>query len=246
MESIELIILIIILFFTSILAYKSSFLQHRKIGYISLLQILYLVLLPGLAYTIIFSYILSLLQRPLNNYVLLKDSLLVNMFLISSLYTYGGIAIHSVCKTMSSFYRPKQQSSLVCQVNKYFHLDFSHNLVFAGLLVSLVSFAILEINHLPSYQDSLGSLMLIVIGIVSGLAAAGCLTFLYQKKSWLELKFFFIIFWLATIVLIIASRPYLKNIYFFPITLITLTAFAILGSLNIFLIIRGLKNKLSC
>ena len=134
MENIELITIGAVVILTAALAYRSSFLHNKKIGHISLLQIFYLVLAPGVLYTIIFSYILDILERPLNTHTFLNDKLLVSILLLSILYTYGGLAIHGIAKTLSSYFTQEQKSSLLSKVNNYFHREFSHNLIFISAI----------------------------------------------------------------------------------------------------------------
>jgi len=241
MPNIELITIFSVIVFASALAYKSSFLHNKKIGYISLLQVFYLILIPGILYSLIFSYILEVLDRPLNKNVFLKDSLLITFLLLSVLYTYGGVAIHSICKTLNSYFEEKQ--SLAFKVNSYFHRDFSHNLVFIGAIATGTFFALLELNHGSPYPEQSKFLIIILNGLFVGLASILGLSF-YKEKSWLELKFFFLSLWIMIIVLGYAARTYLKVLKSYPFTLMMLIVFSFLASLNIFLFVRRFKHKI--
>ncbi|PIS08792.1 hypothetical protein COT75_04900 [Candidatus Beckwithbacteria bacterium CG10_big_fil_rev_8_21_14_0_10_34_10] len=242
MENIELISIAAVLIFGSFLAYKSKFFHNKKIGYISFLQIFYLILIPGLLYTIIFSYLLDVLDRPLNDYVFIKDKILISLLLLSILYTYGGLAIHGVAKTVSSYFEKKDRDSLVFKVNEYFHMNFSHNLTFIGGVVTATCFALLELNHFSPYPKESSFLIIILNGCFIGLASVLGLS--VYKRRWLELKFFFGSLWLMIIVLIYAVKPYIKNVESYPFTLMLLVAFSILAGLNIFLYVRRIKNKI--
>lgn len=242
MNNVELITIGAVFTLASVLAYKSSYLHNKKIGYISLLQIFYLVLAPGFSYTIIFSYILDVLQRPLNTHIFLNDKLLTSLLLLSILYTYGGVAIHGVCKTLSSYFDKKQKNSIVFKVNNYFHRGFSHNLIYIGALVSATCFSLLEINHISPYTKETKLLIIIANGVFIGVALIGGLS--WYKQRWSELKLFFFALWALFIVLLYAIKPYFRNVKSYPITLTMLVAFSILALLNIFLYVRKFKNKI--
>ncbi len=240
MPNIELITIFSVIIFASALAYKSSFLQNKKIGYISLLQVFYLILIPGILYSIIFSYLLEILDRPLNNNIFLKDRLLITLLLLSILYTYGGIVIHSIGKTLNSYFKKKQ--SLAFKVNSYFHRDFSHNLVFIGAIASGTFFSLLELNHISPYPEQTKFLIIVLNGLFIGLASILSLSF--YKRNWLELKFFFLSLWIMIIIVSYASKPYLKILKSYPFTLTMLIVFSFLASLNIFLFVRKFKHKI--
>ncbi|HUV47065.1 MAG TPA: hypothetical protein VMW29_02935 [Candidatus Bathyarchaeia archaeon] len=242
MQNIELVSFGIIIIFASVLAYKSSLLQNKKIGYISLLQIFYLILVPGVTYTILFSYLLEILERPQNTYSFLNNKILVNILLLSILYTYGGLAIHGVCKTVASYFSAVQKKSLAYKVNNHFHRQLSHNLTFIGAFISATCFAILELNHQSPYPEKTKLTITILNGIFIGVASILGLSF--YKKRWLELKVFFFSVWMLFIILGYAVKPYIKNVKSYPFTLMILIAFSILTSLNIFLYIKKVKNKI--
>lgn len=244
MQNIELITITAVIILASTLAYRSSFLHNKKIGHISILQIFYLVLAPGFLYTIIFSYILDILQRPLNTHVFLNDKLLTSFLLLSILYTYGGLAIHGISKTIWSYFDKKQKQSLAYKVNEYFHMEFSHNLIFIGGLISAACFALLELNHISPYPKQGKLLIIISNGIFVGLASiiGGFGSYYRYRRS--ELKLFFFSFWAIAVVILYAVKPYIKNVRAYPFTLTMLIAFSILAALNIFLYIKKVKNKI--
>ena len=242
MQNIELISFGVIVIFASALAYKSSLLHNHKIGYISLLQIFYLIIVPGVTYTILFSYLLEILERPQNAYSFLNNRILVSILLLSMLYTYGALAIHGVSKTVASYFSTIQKKSLAYKVNDHFHRQFSHNLALIGAFVSATCFAILELNHQSPYPEKTKLTITILNGIFIGVVSI--LTMSFYKKRWLELKVFFFSSWMLFITLGYAVKPYIKNVKSYPFTLMMLVAFTIVASLNIFLYIKKVKNKI--
>jgi hypothetical protein len=238
----ELVIIGLIVVLASVLAYRSKFLHSKKIGYISLLQILYLIVVPGLLYTILFSYIFEVVQRPLNSNNFLSDRLIISVLMLSILYTYGGLAIHSISKTLSNYFTTTDKQTLFYKVNNYFHREFSHNLVYIGAIVSALGFALLEINHQSPYPEGVKLIIPLVNGFIIGLALISGLS--WYKQRWLELRLFFISFWAMFIILLIALKPYFKQVQNYPITFSMLIAGILIALLNVFLYIRKVKNKI--
>ena len=66
----------------SAVAYKWSFLHTKKIAYISLIQYIYLVVVPGILFSVIFSFIIDVIKKPLNTEIFLSDKLLVVLVLL--------------------------------------------------------------------------------------------------------------------------------------------------------------------
>lgn len=242
MNNIELIIIGLIVILASVLSYRSKFLHNKKIGYISLLQVLYLVVAPGILYTILFSYVFEIIQRPLNNNIFLSDRLLISILMLSILYTYGGIAIHSIGKTLSIYFNKQEKQTLTYKVNNYFHREFSHNLVYIGAMSSALCFALLEINHISPYPSGVKIIIPIINGLIVGLALISGLN--WYKQRWLELRLFFISFWIMFIILILALKPYLTQVKNYPITLSMIFAGILIALLNVFLYIKKVKNKI--
>lgn len=242
MNNIELIIIGLIVLLAAVLGYRSKFLHNKKIGYISLLQILYLIVVPGILYTILISYVFDIIQRPLNNNIFLSDRLIISVLMLSILYTYGGLAIHSIGKTLSTYFTENNKQFLVFKVNKYFHREFSHNLVYIGACFSALCFALLEINHISPYPTGVKLIIPIVNGLIIGLSLISGLS--WYKQRWLELRFFFVSFWGMFVILLLAFKPYLKQVQSYPITFTMLIAGILIGLLNVFLYIRRVKNKI--
>lgn len=208
MQSYELITIGIVILFSFALFYKSSFLQSKKIGYISISQIFLLVLIPGILYTIIFYYILDVLERPQNGNVFLNDKILTSILLLSLLYTYGGIAIHFVCKTLRTYFNEKLHQTMLFKVNHFFHFKFSHNLTYIGAATSATCLSLLELNHTSPYPKDSKILITLLSGVFLGLAAIISLK-IYTMR--MELKAFFLSGWVLFVILIYAAKPYIKK-----------------------------------
>lgn len=239
----ELLIIISIIFFSFVLAYKSSFLHNKKIGYISLLQIIYLIVFPGLFYTIIFSYVLDILNRPINKEIFFSDKLLTSFLLLSILYTYGGVVIHSFAKTLTPLFAKKDFNSLIFQVNHHFHNQFSHSLIFIGATISATCLALLELNHISPYPEPVRMPIIILTGFFFGLGSILTLIF-YKKPNWSELKLFFLIVWIMLIIALYSFKPYLKDAQKYPLPLIIMMTISFLAILSLFLYLKRYKNKL--
>lgn len=242
-QHIELTTVMTLLALSGALAYKLSFFHNRKIGYLSLLQILYLLVIPGITYAIIYSEMFDILSRPRNTYVLFSDKLLALLLLMSMLVTYGGIAIHTITKTMHEYFHPLERFGLAYQVNEYYHLGFSHNLVYSGAVLVFTFFSLLELNHV-SPEDNLAIAGLIIKGIFVGLATvAGLFYFIDRDKSWTELRYFFMSFWIALVLLIYSVKPYLSDIQDYPYTLMLLVSFVFLSAFNFILTYKKVKKS---
>ncbi|MFC1710976.1 hypothetical protein ACFLZ1_00120 [Patescibacteria group bacterium] len=242
MNSVELIAVIGVFALASTLAYKSSFLRNKKIGYISLMQILLLVLIPGVMFVFIFSFLLDILKRPLNQDVFLNDKIITISLLLSLLYVYGGMAIHFISKTLSSYFTKGQKKSLVYKINKHFHHSFSHNLAYAGAIFSSLNLVLLETNHIPP-TDKNHPFLYILSGLLLGFSLIGSLIF-YEKSRWLELKYFFFVFWFSFILFLIYFRNNLLSIQNYPLASSFMVASLVVAGLNIFLSLRRIKHGL--
>lgn len=228
----------------STLTYKLSFFHHKKIAFIPLIQLFNLIILPGVIYTIVFSYVLEIVDRPLNENNLFSDKLLLILFLLSMLYTYGGIAIHTLTKTLSSYFKPSDKTRDLFQVNSFFHLGFSHNLTFIGAFVSAGCFALLELNHQSPYPAQSRFIFTILGGIFLGLTLIASLALNRWYKRWADLKYLFFTLWVLFIIILYALKPYIKNVKAYPITLVMLISFAFVAALSLFLSVRKYKNKI--
>lgn len=239
------IILFAIVVFAGLLFYRLSFMRHKTIGRFSLLQIIYLIVIPGFLYTFIFSYVQSIQERPLNDQIFIPDSLLTNIIFLSSLFSYGGMAIHETSKTLSEVL--KHQSSQAREINKFFHLSFSHNLVFSGAIAAIIGTTLLELNH-SSPDNFTNPTSAILKGLILGLSLIVSM-FWYTISDnpeymgrWSDLKSTFLIFWLGVIVVLYGVKKTNPAFREFDMLIPTLASFSVIGSLNLFLFYRRLKR----
>lgn len=224
-------------------AYRTQFFHKKKLGYISLLQVIYLLVIPAVTYTLIFSEVLDILKRPVSPYVILPDKLLVTILFLSLVYAYGALAIHTLTKTLSRYFSYIEKQSLVYEVNEYFHLNFSHNLIYAGAIVSFFSFAMLETNHISPYGPDNGVSMAILNGLFVGLSGIASF-YLYEKKSWWDLKYVFMVFWIVFVLTIYSVREYYDVIRQYPVMLTSLIAFCIIAIMNIMIYTKKAKSHI--
>lgn len=245
MHTSSLITVIGVLCFVMIMLYKVKALHTKKIWHLSIQQIIFLVLIPGLVFPMIFSYLQSMLQLPKSDTSFFPDSLLVSAILLSLMYSYGGIAIHAVTKMFSDYL--KDNNSELAQINKFFHLNFSHNLVYSGIIISSLGITLLEINHIPN--DGITTIRWgIVRGILLGLSFA---IFIYYytratsdnyKGKWSDLKLFFGITWIGFSLLLYAVQKFDIGFTEYQLLLPMLLSFSLVAGLSLILVIRRLKN----
>jgi hypothetical protein len=243
---IDFLSLIAILGFGAVLIYPIGFLHRKKIFHLSLLQILYLVVIPGFLLVLGNSYIRQVLERPYIESSFLSDGFLVNLILLSMFFSYGGVAIHAVTKMLSEFLKKKDENDDFAMINRFFHLSFSHNLIFGGIILFVFGFVMLEFNHVPGGGE--GNLWwLIIKGLILGISLVTAM-FLYTRSRssyvgrWADLRAVFFVFWILGVILIYGLR-YINLSWTSYNTLIpAVVSFGVVAFLNVVLVIRRLKN----
>jgi len=238
------ITLLMVLAFAGVLMYRITSLHKKTIGYFSLLQIIYLVVIPGFILPLAFTYLQSVLNRPLNPVTVLPDTLIVNIILLSILFTYGGVAIHSVSKMLSNFLR--YDKSEVGDMNRFFHMTFSHNLIYGGTMFTLLGLVLLELNHTPK-EDPISLSSGVLKGLILGGIYVAALYFYTKPEDeyagrYAELKFSFMILWLVFMLLLYGLRKIDPTLTEYNLLLPALLSFAILAFLNVVLVVRRLKR----
>ncbi len=238
----DFLTLLLVLLFAAASAYKISYFKNKNIGYFSLLQVIYLVIVPGFAFTFAFSYLQSILKRPLNNPIILNDSFLVNAILISILFTYGGMAIHAVTKMLHETIGTGNIKAF--KMNSFFHLTFSHNLIYSGAILTATFLTLLELNHVaPEGENSL--IWASLKGITLGLSLLLCMFWYnpYHKMSkWNDLKIFFLFFWFGIVTIFYSIKKVNPAIRNYDLLLPILLSYSLIGLLSTFLILRKLKR----
>jgi hypothetical protein len=193
----------------------------------------------------IFSYLQSMLRLPKSDTTFFHDGLLVNVILLSLMFSYGGIAIHAITKMFSEYL--KNENSELAQVNRFFHLNFSHNLIYSGIIVSSLGITLLEINHVPVNEiTSLGW------GIFRGLllgASFAVFIYYYTRASsntyrgkWSDLKLFFGIVWIGFSLLLYVIQKFDLGFTEYQLLLPMLLSFSVVVGLSLILVFKKLKN----
>jgi hypothetical protein len=234
-----------VLFFISVMLYRVKALHRKKIWHLSLQQIINLVLIPGLVFPMIFSYLQAMLRLPKSNSTFFPDSVLVSTILLSLMFSYGGIAIHAVTKMLSEYLKDKD--SELAQINKFFHLSFSHNLIYSGIIISSLGITLLELNHIP--DDGIVSVRWgIMRGLLLGVSFA---TFIYYytrassnkyRGKWGDLKFFFGIVWIGFALLLYVIEKFNIGFTEYQLLLPMLLSFSLVVGLSLILVMKKLKT----
>lgn len=179
-----------------------------------------------------------------------SDGVLIDGILLSMLFGYGGIAIHAVTKMLAETFRNsediRRSAAEAAQLNRYFHLNFSHNLIYSSALLIIVGFTLLELNHVPQ-KGYEGWVIPIVRGIIVGiLYLLGMRAYTHSKDQyvgrWADLKAVFIILWICFVLLLYEVwkvNPGWKD-YQFLIPVLSIICLTI--GLNAGLIIRRVRR----
>lgn len=245
MSDVTLFSLIVVFGFAAVLGYNVRFLREKSIGHFTLLQILYLVVIPGFLWVFGYSYLQSILRRSLNSELVLPDSFLINMTLLSMLFSYGGIAIHAITKMLAHTHLRHEQTE-AAQLNRYFHQKFSHNLVFAGGVMIVAGFSLLELNHTPSTRPE-GLILSVTTGVILGLSFLQGMYFYTRSKDqytgrWADLKAVFFVVWLMGILILYGVRKVNPTISDYQFLIPAILSFSGIAFLNVVLAFRRLKN----
>jgi hypothetical protein len=230
-----------VVLFSGAMIYRVGLFSRKKLGYFTLLQVIYLVVVPGLIFPMIFSYMRSITQRPLNDVTIIPDGFLINMTLLSVIFTYGGIAIHAVTKMLSEVI-DETSDTAAAQMNYYFHQTFSHNLTFSGAAMTVLGLTILDLNHLPMTSYSISG------SLFRGLILAASLLFAiynyrpYTSSRWSDLKTFFLVMWMGFMAVLYGIRKLDPSITEYQLLLPALISFSLMSSLSFLLVLRRLRH----
>jgi hypothetical protein len=239
--------LLVVVLFAAVLVYRVSFIRNKSIGYFSILQIIYLVVIPGFLFPMAYSYLQSILTRPLNQKIVLPDGLLVNVILLSLLFTYGGVAVHATTKMMAELLRGAKSGIVqdIQRMNKFFHLTFSHNLAYSGIVLAASGLVLLELNHIPGDPQSFFEV--IWKGIVLGFCLIAAL-FFYTRSAddyvgrWADLKIAFLVFWVGFVAVLYGVRKVNPRLNNYQLLIPALLSLSLVGVLNVVLVVRRLKR----
>lgn len=237
---------LIIFLACGVLVYRSRFLHSRKFFHLSLLQILYIVLLPGVIFILSFLYMKSIFVRPVSDMVWLPDKTLEIIILISLFFTYGGLVIHSITKMLSET-ELRYAGGEAAKLNKFFHLNFSHNLIYSGGIVVISGLTLAEMNHAPVllYEKMLPP---VVRGLITGALALWSMREYTRSQDqysgrWADLKAVFIITWVGIIAIFYGFLEADGGIKEYQMFLPAVSALGMLAVFNIYLGVRFLRRR---
>lgn len=224
--------------------YRIKSLHRKKIWNLSIQQLIHLVLIPGIIFPLIFSYLQSVVKLPRNSSAVVSDGFLVNSILLSMMFAYGGIAIHAVTKMLQEYL--VKDISEARRVNAFFHTTFSHNMAFVGIVLASFGLTLLEINHVPE-----GNVVSISSGIIRGLllgASFGLAVWNYTRYTggdygrWNDLKITFGAIWLVFAVLIYVVDKMDVGFSEYDLLLPMLLSFSGMVAMSLVLVVRRLKR----
>jgi hypothetical protein len=224
--------------------YKISYLSKKTIGYFSLLQYIYLVIIPGLVFSIAYSYHQAILARPKASVIVIPDGYISHVLFLAMFYSYGGVAIHAVTKMLSELLR--NDNSKAKDINKYFHLRFSHNLVYSGGVFMILCFALLELNH-PDPANTYSLLAAVIKGLIMGGSLLAAMLWYTSSRDeyigrWSDLKSVFLVSWLGILVLLFLIKKMDPSIKNYQLLLPALMSFFVVAILNMVLIFQKIKK----
>ncbi len=235
---------IVVVLVVALGAQNTSFFKKKAIWHMSILQTLYLIVFPGVLFTIIYAYLEVVKVRPLIENPFLSDTTLGNIIMLSLFFTYGGVAIHAVTKMLSET-SLRYEDSEEAQINRYFHRKFSHNLIYSGGIITVISITLLELNHIPANGYD-GWISPIIQGVIAGFIAIASM-YIYTHSHdhytgrWADLKAVFLTLWVGFILLLYGAwraNPSLKE---YQLIVPVMSSLTLIGILNVGLLIRRVR-----
>jgi hypothetical protein len=230
-----------VLIFAAAMLYRVGFFNRKRWGHFTLLQVVYLVVVPGLIFPLLFSYMRSITMRPQNEVIILPDGFFINMILMASLFTYGGIAIHAVTKMLSEVIDEKADTE-AAKMNYFFHQTFSHNLTYSGAVTVVLGLTLLDLNHLSNASYAIGESILRGVVLAVALLAAVFYYEPFTSSRWSDLKSFFLVLWLGFMGVIYGVRKVDPSITEYQLLLPALISFSVMSLLSFLLVLRRLKH----
>ncbi len=241
----HLISILILIIVAGVIAYQASFLKNRKIFHLSLLQILYLIFLPGAVFILVNSYVQSLLILPRAHTQFIRDGILIDTIFLAMFFSYGGVAIHGVTKMLSDT-GLRHDSDESAEINRYFHLTFSHNLIYGGGLLFAVCLALLELNHTSVYNAP-NLISLVIRGLLIACAILFAMySYTHSRDQyvgrWADFKAFFLIAWGGLILLYVAIKKTSPDFDSYQLLLPIFITLVVIALANIILVLRRIRR----
>lgn len=236
----------IVVCLAAVAAVKIPFLKNHNFMRLSLLRILYLIFIPGILFIILTSYAQNISTLPKPAYTIFSDRMLLDVMYLSLFYTYGGLAIHTVTKSLAEK-GLRLHDSEAANFNRYFHLTFSHNLIYGGAALIITSLALLEMNHVPVYEYDRW-LSPIARGLGLGFTFVAAIYFYNPandgyRNRWTDLRIMFTLAWAAfalILFMVIKTDAPIKQYQFL---LPTLLALGLVNTMYALIVIRHLHRK---
>jgi hypothetical protein len=238
--------LLVVLLLATLIVYRSSYIRNKQLGYFSWMQVFTLVIIPGFLFPLAYAYIQSILTLPRNPQAFIPDGLLVHLVLLSFLFTYGAVAIHEVAKLLSRPEYLRYETSKAAELNRFFHLTFSHNMMYSSTLLAIIGVILLEINHVPQQTtQTLGVAVLKGLGLgISFLGALLVYTRSHDEYSgrWNDLKWMFGLVWVGIVIVLYTIRRVNPVVTEYQLLLPALMSISLLAILSVGLVFRRLKK----
>jgi hypothetical protein len=224
------------------LVFRINYVHQKRIGYFQLFQVAYLVIIPGIIYPLVFSYLNWIAKQPMNDQRVFSDGFLTNMVLISILFSYGGLVIHAVTKQLWRELKDNERSPAYI-LNSKFHLTISHNLLYSGVVLTSVGVTLLELNHVPVTDPTS-----VTSAIIKGLLMGGAYMFMvfnyrpYTTGRWSDLKTFFLVMWLCFVGLLYGIAKVDPRLTEYQLLLPTLISVSVMTLLSVVVVARKVKR----
>jgi hypothetical protein len=227
-----------VLGFTLGMIYRIAYFREKKVGYLQLFQVAYLVVIPGVIYPMIFAYLRRMSSLPLNKTTVFPDGLLVNLVLLSGLFSFAGLVMHAVTKQLWLVLKDDERSPAY-ELNSHFHLTISHNLMYSGAAMAFIGVTLLELNHVPMTDPTS-----VIAAIAKGLLLGGSFLFMvfnyrpYTTGRWTDLKTFFLVLWLGFVLLLYGIAKVDPSFTEYQLLLPTLISFSVMALLSMVIVVR--------
>jgi hypothetical protein len=167
---------------------------HRVMIYnLPILQLTYLFVVALCIYPWLLLTLNSIYRKPKQRGSRFFDKVWGGIIILAMLLGYAGLAVHAITKTLANYLRT--ETSEVAELNKFYHLTFSHNLFYSSIVLMVFGLMMLELNRLsPKKEHHL------MPSVISGLALGGGLLVslaFYTKSNdvyggkWSDLRLFY-------------------------------------------------------
>ncbi len=234
--------IIAVILFAGGIVYRIAYFHNKKVGYFQLFQVIYLVVVPGIIFPMIFAYLRRTAELPLSQSIVLPDELLINLVLLSVLFSFAGLVMHAVAKQLWQVLKENERSAAF-QLNSHFHLTISHNLMYSGAAMSFIGVTLLELNHTP-----LANPVGMAGAITKGLLLGGAFLFWvfnyepYTTGRWTDLKAFFLVLWIGFVMLLYGIAKLDPRLTAYQMLLPTLISFSVMALLSMVIVVRKVRR----